>query len=77
MNILAISITPIIPNIRAIGSHSGLVTHHQLQSIFPVNLSVKNTTNITVSILELTRDMFDLGFVSLITNGSFHLPIFS
>ena len=73
MNIIAaMNMIPIIPNAIVIGNHSGLVTHHQLQSIFPVNLSVRNTVNIIVSILELTRDTFGLGSVSLITGNFFH-----
>jgi len=42
------TITPVIPSIAAAivsGIHSGLVTHHQLQSIVPVNLSTRNTMN--------------------------------
>lgn len=40
-------ITPraIIPSVS--GIQSGLVTHHQLQFILPVSLSIKNTINST------------------------------
>ena len=44
------TITPVIPSTAAAivnGIHSGLVTHHQLQSIVPVNLSTRNTINST------------------------------
>lgn len=47
--------TPANPITIAIGIHSGLVTHHQLQSILPVNLSTRNTTNSIVNILELNN----------------------
>jgi len=63
------------PNTKTKGNHNGLVTHHQLQSIFPVNLRVKNTINITVSIPELTKDTVGVVVVSLLTDDVFHLPI--
>lgn len=47
----AIAIKPIILIITtpsANGIQSGLVTHHQLQSMLSVNLSTKNTRNNTV-----------------------------
>jgi hypothetical protein len=69
--------SPIITNNIATGNHNGLVTHHQLQSIFPVSLSVKNTTNIIVNILELIIGTFGLELVSLATGNFFHLPILS
>ena len=71
------NIRDIIDIAVASGIHNGLVTHHQLQSIFPVSLSVKNTTNITINILELVEDILDLEFVSLFTDNSFHLLILS
>lgn len=66
------NITPTIPNAITIGNHNGLVTHHQLQSIFPVSLSVKNTINIIVNILELMIDVSSLEFVSSAISDSFH-----
>ena len=40
--------TPMITAPSASGIQSGLVTHHQLQSMLPVNLSTRNTRNNTV-----------------------------
>ena len=55
INIIApiISNTFIIISSSANGIHSGLVTHHQLQSISPVSLSTRNTINSIVNIPEL------------------------
>ncbi len=59
----------------AIGNHSGLVTHHQLQSIFPVNLRVKNTTNMVINIPELTKDRLGVSVDFLVIGDNFHLLI--
>jgi len=45
--IITIKTTKKIDTAKAIGIHKGEVTHHQDQSIFPVSLRTKNTTNNT------------------------------
>ena len=51
---------------RAIGIHSGEVTHHQDQSMFPVNLRTKNTTNNTpVNPIPDEDDFFDAIIINL------------
>ena len=51
---------------RAIGIQRGEVTHHQDQSMFPVNLRTKNTTNNTpVNPIPDEDELFDAIIINL------------
>ena len=62
---MIIAITPTIPNITAAatnGIHSGLVTHHQLQSMVPVNFKTRNTMNKIIPI-PIPFDLFSFAIL--------------
>jgi hypothetical protein len=56
---ITIRTTKKIDTAKAIGIHKGEVTHHQDQSIFPVNLRIKNTMKRTPAKLKPEDEFFD------------------
>jgi hypothetical protein len=57
--IITIKTTKKIDTAKAIGIHKGEVTHHHDQSIFPVNLRIKNTMKRTPAKLKPEDEFFD------------------
>jgi hypothetical protein len=56
---ITIKTTKKIDTAKAIGIHKGEVTHHHDQSIFPVNLRIKNTMKRTPAKLKPEDEFFD------------------